>query len=459
MSLQSTLYTGVSGLTTYSNAISIIGNNIANINTPGFKEGRGSFADLLSQSFAAGNLQIGHGVRMSGVGLLFTQGSFQSTSVPSDLAINGDGFFIVRDPKTNALFYTRTGDFTIDREGNLVNSQGLILQGFDIDANGNALPSIQDVQISGQAFPPNMTSEATINVNLNADAAIMTDPFDPANPVDTSNFSTALSIYDSLGNPHTVEIYFQKTADNTWTWLIAAHPDDLDGIGGDTLVPLARGEMTFTGDGVLDTIVTTDRIDYATGSLTALATQEQGVTAIFNFADGAQLGQTVSFDFGTPQQVWDGSSFVANDAAPTAADGTTQFANPSATLFQTQDGFGSGVLQSFSINEQGVVQGLFTNGQPLNIMQIALAKFPSNAGLNFIGGNLFSEAYTSGDPLISTPGSSGLGVIVSNALEISNVDLSSQFVELIRAQQAFQANARVISAGDELLTEVVNLRR
>ena len=469
MSLQSALFTGVSGLTTYANAISIIGNNIANVNTPGFKESRGNFSDILSQSSgSSGNLQIGRGVRMTGVDMLFTQGSFQSTSLGSDLAIDGEGFFMVRDPATNALLYTRTGNFTLDREGRLVNAQGMIVQGFDVDTNGNALPFVRDIEINGQAFPPKVTANATINLNLNSASEPILDPntgelvaFDPDDPVGTSNFSTALSIHDSFGNPRTVEVYFQKTDGNAWRWLMTGRENDIDGMSGTGLVTLASGDMTFTDTGALDTIVTTDRIDYASGDLEALTEQEQGASIIFNFADGAQVGQTVAFDFGTPRQIYDSTTddFVANAAATSAFDGTTQFGAASSTLFQSQDGFGSGVLQSFSVDELGIIRGLFSNGQTLDLLQVALAKFPSNSGLNLIGKNLFGQSQLSGDPVVSAPGSSGLGAIVSNALEISNVDLSSQFVELIRTQQAFQANARVITTGDELLTEVVNLKR
>lgn len=461
MGIQSTLFTGVSGLTTYSNVISIIGNNIANVNTPGFKEGRGNFSDILSQSFgSSGSLQIGNGVLMTGVTSLFTQGSFQRTNVTSDLAIDGNGFFIVRDPDTNALFYTRTGNFFLNREGFLVNPRGMILQGFSVDSNGNALPFVKDVNISGQAFPPKPTAEATININLNSQTDLLLDPdtgdvvsFDPTDPAATSNFSTALTLYDSLGNSHNVEVYFQKTADNTWNWYITARADDLDGMSGDNLVTLAAGEMTFTENGALDTIVTMADSDGP------LDPPLQGATATFNFGQGAEPGQVVNFNFGTPRQIFDDGEFIENPAAPTDFEGTTQFASISATLFQSQDGFGSGVLQSFSIDENGVVQGLFSNGQTLELMQVALAKFPSPSGLNMIGQNLYGQSRSSGEPVVSAPGTSGNGVIVSNALEISNVDLSMQFVELIRAQQAFQANARVITTGDQLLTEVVNLKR
>lgn len=466
MGIQNALFTGVSGLSTYSDVISIIGNNVANVNTPGFKESRGDFSDILSQSSGtSGALQIGRGVRMHGVDRLFTQGSFQSSAKASDIAIDGDGFFIVKDPATDALYYTRTGNFTLSRDGNLVNSQNQIVQGFSVDGNGNALPFVRDIKISGQAFPPRATASGEISLNLNSEAELIEDdsgvlvPFDPTDPVATSNFSTALSVFDSLGNSHKVEIYLQKTGDNTWTWNLTGRPADLDGLSGTDLVPLARGEITFTEEGALDTITTTDRIDYSSGTLTALSADEQGVNVIFNFAGGAAAGQTVSFDFGTPRRILDSGSFVTNPAATTDVEGTTQFAASSSTLFQSQDGFGSGELQSFSVDELGVVRGLFSNGQTLDLLQLALAKFPNNNGLNQVGKGVFSQSQASGDPVVSSPGTSGTGVIVSNALEISNVDLSNQFVELIRAQQAFQANARMITTGDELLTEVVNLKR
>lgn len=155
MSLNSTLYTGVSGLSAYGNAISVIGNNIANVNTTGFKESRGNFSDVLSQSSGTGGtLQIGRGVLVSNVSSVFTQGAFQSTSLPGDLAIDGDGFFIVKDPKTNALLYTRNGNFALNRDGKLANPDGLIAQGFNVDSSGNALPLVEDINISGQSFPP-----------------------------------------------------------------------------------------------------------------------------------------------------------------------------------------------------------------------------------------------------------------------------------------------------------------
>jgi flagellar hook protein FlgE len=460
MSLHSALFTGVSGLSTYSKVISVIGNNIANVNTVGFKEGRADFGEILSQNTASpGSIQVGLGVRMHGIDRLFSQGAFLSTSLASDLAIEGDGFFIVRDPTTSGLLYTRKGDFTADREGKLVNAQGFVLQGFDVDTNGNSLPALEDIQINGQAFPPQVTSSATVLVNLDSAATDMTLPFDPAQPNDTSTFSTAITIHDSLGNTHDVEVYFQKTAANTWNWILAGQGTELAGITTTGRIPVAQGVMTFTDQGALDTIVTTHRIDYGTGALAALSTQEQGATGIFDYNTGAALGQTVSFDFGVPSRVFDGSGFSANPQQPSASGNTSQYGRSSSVLFLAQDGFSSGDLESFKVDARGIVRGLFSNSKTFDLWQVALAKFPSNSGLNPLGNNLFSQSLLSGAPVVTAPGSSGLGVITSNALENSNVDLSSQFVELIRAQQAFQANARVITTGDELLTEVVNLRR
>jgi flagellar hook protein FlgE len=195
MGLNNALYTGVSGLTAYGNAISIIGNNIANVNTTGFKESRGHFSDILSQSIGTGGtLQIGRGVLVSNVSPVFTQGAFQSTSLPGDLAIDGEGFFIVKDPKTNALLYTRNGNFALNRDGKLANPEGLIAQGFNVDSAGNALPLVEDINISGQSFPPKQSANATVHVNLDSTSPLITDPttgtlaaFDPTDPVKTSH--------------------------------------------------------------------------------------------------------------------------------------------------------------------------------------------------------------------------------------------------------------------------------
>ena len=235
MSLNTALYTGVSGLSAYSKEISVIGINIANVNTTGFKESRGNFADILSQnSGTGGTLQIGRGISVDSVTPSFIQGTFQSTSLPGDLAIDGDGFFIVKDPTTKALLYTRNGNFALNSDGKLANPQGLVLQGFDVDNSGNALPLVTDVNISGQSFPPKKSTSGIIQANLDATATVINDPntgnvapFDPNNPVKTSQFSTALTVYDSLGTGHTIDTYFQKTANNSWNWFMGSRANQL----------------------------------------------------------------------------------------------------------------------------------------------------------------------------------------------------------------------------------------
>src|SRR4030095_15051129 len=167
-------------------------------------------------------------------------------------------------------------------------------------------------------------------------------------------FSTAMTVYDSLGNPHTVSIYTQKTADNTWNWFVTAPTSELNGLTGTGSVTLAKGQMTFTPTGALDTLTTTARINYATGTLTALATQEQGASLMFNFAQGAQPNQAVTFNFGTPRRTFDGSGFITSANDPTGFDGTVQFGSPSVAAFQSQDGFAAGALRSFSIDTQGI---------------------------------------------------------------------------------------------------------
>ncbi|MBI3014041.1 MAG: flagellar hook-basal body complex protein [Candidatus Tectomicrobia bacterium] len=253
---------------------------------------------------------------------------------------------------------------------------------------------------------------------------------DRFNPITSSNFSTSITGYDSLGNPHTLSVYFRKDSNNTWSW--SALVDGGDITGGTTGIneEEAKGQLTFTSDGALNTESTT--------------------SSIFNFSGGATQGQVIALDFGTS---------LVTDAGTTGLDGTTQFAGVSSTISQSQDGFSAGQLQSVGIDDDGIITGLFTNGQTQSLAQVALARFASVEGLNAAGGNRFSETQASGQPIVGVPDTGGRGTIASNALELSNVDLASEFVTLIKTQQAFQANARVISTTDSLLTELVNLKR
>lgn len=688
------LFAGVSGLNVNSDAISVIGNNISNSNTVGFKGGRVQFSDIVSKSIGGGaSGQIGRGSQTSSISTLFTQSSFETTARTTDLAIDGDGFFIVQENGIN--YYTRAGDFIFDKDGYMINSGGLQAQGWKVDEDGGTIGDITDINISDVSSSSKPTTEVGIGANLNsttetkfvlteynnqlvvdgvANPVILTegaytgetlatalqekirdalgsDLFDVAystvtgkftfsnntgadvtldindtestikeliglpvmdrsdppdvtpdniviadganvlsgtpslnntqfyvnnnnntiifeeggvefqaviavqsvpyntlkvesggaiaddpgsiaqaiedalnsaedtagggtNPsngytVDYDNttgkftitsdnvapadvtfqwqdertsaeqllgfaseydsnntltvntfsitgagsvesvyapntvfdstaasYSTALNVYDSLGSPHTITIYFKKVASNTWEWypvmssedLDNGIPDPVDGTPQQMLVGRG-GTLEFNPNGSLKQV---------TGS------QDMYV----NFAGGADLLQTLDIDFGT-----------ATSEGGSGLDGTTQYANASATFSQSQDGFPAGSLSGVSVGNDGLISGVFSNGEIKPLAQLALAMFQSPWGLSKEGNNLWAETVDSGTVSIGLPKTAGRGEISANSLEQSNVDIATEFVRMISAQRAFQANARMITTSDELLNDVVNLKR
>ncbi len=426
-SLSSALFSSVSGLDTTSTAISVIGDNIANVNTPGFKERRVEFSDVLGQTISnvVGFSNFGAGAKVSRTTTLFTQGTFENTGRPTDLAIEGRGFFVLAGQQGSV--YSRAGVFTIDSEGFVVNPDGLRLQGQPLDPiTGVSTGQIQDITVSAAQAPPRSTTEIDLSVNLNSQDPVLAAAFDPTDPEGTSNFRTLITAYDSLGNGHPVSVYFTKTAANTWQWS-ATLPDSettLPPVAGANLVVQGSGTLTFDTSGVLQT---------ATGS-----------PVTFEFAGGGAAGQSVAIDFGPLAGVGVG-------------DATTQFGAESAVNSLVQDGFAAGALQAISIDREGFLTGQFSNGEVLPLAQIALASFPNVEGLLPTGGNNLIETRTSGQPLLGVAESGSFGSIRSSNLEQSTVDLAAQFVRLIINQRAFQANTRTISATNELLANLVSL--
>ncbi len=428
------LYTAISGLSANGVSLSVIGDNIANLNTAGFKGSRVSFGDVLSQTLAGGtgSSQVGRGVFVSGVSPLFTQGSFETTANSLDLAIDGDGFFIVTED--NARYYTRAGQFSMDKEGNIVNQGGLILQGYIADAAGNLTGDVGNLQIATRQSPAQATSGATFALNLDSQSDIQTTAFtldgngdgtnnDPAN----FNFSTTITVYDSQGGAHDVTLYFEKTADNAWT----IHYVNKDPADSTLLVEAGTQPLTFDGNG-------------------ALVDDSSGTAISFDFGSSVTTPQDVTFDYGTG---------TGETPAGDGLDGTTQFASDFAVMNLTQDGYAAGSLKNITISEDGVITGIFTNGQTRAIGQVALARFLSTTGLTKLGRNLYGESYDSGQPVVGIASTSGLGRVLSNTLELSNVDLAEEFVKMISAQRGFQANSKVITTTDELMQEIVNLKR
>lgn len=425
----SSLYTGISGLAAYSQAMSVIGDNISNVNTVGFKASRISFEDIFSQSLvgATGRFQIGRGVQVASIQRIFSQSTFQTTSSATDLAIDGDGFFIVS--RNGTTFYTRAGQFYLDENGYLINHRNYVLQGWMLDDDGNITSTLQDINLSNISSAPQATTRVFLHVNLDINAEILpaTLPFDLNDAVNTSNYMAPVTIYDATGNAHLVNFYFRKVDNDTWEWHALVDGGELEGGTPGVNQEVASGTLDFT-DGKLQT---------------------DTVTTPFNARFFGTSGpQEIELDFG-----------ASIDEGGTGLDGSTEFAGGSTTKFLSQNGYAPGNLISIQIDNKGVISGVFSNGRSRPVFQIALARFVSPWGLTSMGGNLFAETTHSGPPIVGEAGSSGLGQINSNSLELSNVDLATEFVEMIKTQQAFQANSRVITTTDQMLQEIVNLKR
>jgi flagellar hook protein FlgE len=578
MGILSSLFAGVSGLNANGTALSVIGNNIANLSTVGFKGSKASFADLISSSISggSGSVQTGIGVALTSVQANFSQGSLATSSNVLDLAIDGNGFFVVEDAQ-GGTFYSRAGLFRLDKNNNVVDPTGFKLQGFLADTTGTITGTIGDIALPSTTASPRATTTALVAANLNSataqtglrgnvvgSAASVTttaagnnsfainlngdgvqtvtvangltgsalasaiqnavraltpnDPFKASaysgftatvnaaniftftsgitgttynsttgdgdvtvtangadtlaaslnlttgtqtagtdfllsDPPATSDFSTSMTVFDSLGNSHLLTTYFTKIGANSWNYNVVAassdvvtanyHTSNIDTTLG--IVRVGSGTLTFGTNGTLDRESPVIRYDTATAAGTAGTTPGQ-LQIDFN---GATQDQLLVMNFGSSVTTEGGSGL----------DGTTQFGSTSALVQQTQDGFAAGSLQAFSVDSNGTISGRFSNGQLRALAQVVLARFPDPVGLTRTGKNTFSQSGNSGQPVTGTPDSAGLGRVLSNSLELSNVDLGESFIDMIAAQRGFQANSRVITTSDEILQELVNLKR
>jgi flagellar hook protein FlgE len=426
------LYSGVSGLRAEGEAIGVVGDNIANVNTVGFKAQRAVFQDVLGHSILAGTSSAlpGSGVRVGDVQQLFTQGSLANTGVSTDIALNGDGFLVVAGTVDGITgnFYTRAGQLTIDADGFLVNPQNLNVQGYISNPNGTLQAAVSDLRVPTASLSPFATSEITITANLDSTSTVPVAAFDLTDPSGTSNASTSITVFDSLGAARTLDVYFRKTAANTFDYFVLANGDDLAGGTPGEFTQVSTGTLAFNTDGALDTATTPD--------------------ISVDFGGGATAAQVISMNFGTD---------IASGG--TGLDGTTQFASATAVSSQSQDGYASGEFSGLAIDGTGLVQGLYTNGQKIAIGQLAVAKFRSNDGLGRAGQNLWIETRESGTAALGAAGAGGRASVSAAALESSNVDLGEEFVGLIQHQRSFSANSRTITTADEMLQELINIKR
>jgi flagellar hook protein FlgE len=502
MSLSSSLFSGISGLSTLGNAMQIIGDNISNVNTVGFKGSRVTFQDVLSQTVAttAGSAQVGRGTSLADISSTFAQGSFESTDSATDLAIGGEGFFVVRDPNNaNNDYYTRAGEFRFDKDGNFVNPAGYIVRGWALDAStGEDYGSMTDVTLSSFTSSPAETERVSIITNLDSDATSLTATLEGAwdgsasTPMASTSYEyqTTVKAYDSLGSTHDITIYYDRTTTaGQWEYLVTCNPAE-DARTGAVVAGsptrgaglLARGVINFqpgsgsiqdmtmerfdpnSADNTLDpsnpdnTVAATDNaaVWNAVGSTTDEDAWQTAETANTNgylvfqpeFINGSPLA--VELNVGCR---YDGSNWVPSSLA------SSQYSSASTTIFQAADGYGAGDLQSVSVDTDGIITGQYSNGQVIPLYRVALAKFQNNDGLFKAGGNLYRETRLSGDPITGKPGSNGTGNISANSLEQSNIDIANEFVKMITTQRGFQANSKIITVTDQMLAELINLKR
>ncbi len=428
MSILTAMYSGVSGLAAEGQALGVVGDNVANTSTVGFKESRSVFADVLGG--AAGPNATGAGVRFVRAQQIFAQGTLLNTGQPTDLALSGDGFFVVQGAVDgqDGNFYTRAGQTNLRADGTLVNPEGLAFTGYAANPDGTFQAAVSKVVVPTAALPPKETTTLTVTANLDATAATPAAAWDPKNPASTSNFSTSMQVYDSLGTAHSVDVYFRKTAAGSWDYHALANGSEISGGTPGVQTDIASGTLTFDAAGALSATTPTS-------------------------------GGTVSFIGATPSQPLTLNFGKSTGAGGTGLGGVTQFGSPSNVSSQGQDGYASGDLTGVKIDGDGTVNGTYSNGQNIAVAKLCVAKFRSNDGLGRAGHGLWVQTKESGDAALGAAGSGGRASVVSGALEQSNADVAQQFVDLISHQRAFQANSKTITTSDELLQDVVNLKR
>lgn len=418
--------TAVSGIKAAATNLGIIGNNIANAGTTGFKSSRGDFTDVFASSLlGVSHNAIGKGVAVNGVNQSFSQGNITFTDNVLDMAINGSGFFVLNDSGTNV--YSRAGNFQVDRSGHVVNAAGQQLMTFNTTETGTPTGGMSPLEIDTSLIQPAGTTTVTMTANLDSRAlppsvAWPAGGFDafaapPTAPdPDMFNSSTSVTIYDSLGNSHTQSLYFVKTATAN-EWQVYSLIDGVSETGPDTITFDSAGKIPSASLPLTVNVAAWAPLDDA------------------GAANGA-AAQTFNLDLSK----------------------LTQFGNEFSVSSIDQDGFTTGQLRGVEVGDGGVVYARFTNGQSRALGQVALADFSNTAGLQPLGGSIWAETFTSGQPTLSAPGSGGVGVVQSGALEDSNVEVTQELVDMIVAQRNFQANAKVIQTEDTITQAIINLR-
>lgn len=432
MGILSSMWTGVSGLKAQGEGLGVVADNIANSNTIGFKASRAEFQDIMSRDLKGidGGNQLGRGVQIGAVNPVLLQGNIDNTDRGTDLAVNGDGYFQVKG--TEGVSYTRDGAFSFDRNGNLITRGGQRVQGFMADEKGKIETRMGDIKFPKALVNASPTKDINLELNLDSRAIADAKVFDANDPYKTSDFATAVEVYDSQGNKHMMSMFFNKGQDRTWTYRGMVDGKEVDAQANDDgtipeLAQVTEGKIQFTEDGKLNS--------------------QEVVSQNFNFKNGAKQDQQIKISFG--------------DAIATGGkgEGTKQYGKESDVIKWNQNGYSAGTVNSLSFNDEGVLTASYSNGQVLDLAQVVLAKFENPEALFKQGGNLFKQSRNSGEPSLGAPRMSGRGSVMAKSLERSTVDIASEFVSMITNQRAFQANAKTVSTSDELLSEVIQMKR
>ena len=494
MALLGSLNTGASGVKTQGKTMQVVGNNIANVNTFGFKSNQVAFEDLMGNAWPQGATftKASNGVKIGGVQMDHSQGAFETTTLSTDLAIAGGGFFTIVNPSTGKESYTRNGQFSYDKEGYLSTLRGGRLQALKVDritGDSKGIPGA--LQVLGLVDAPQPTGTGhkgtgiKLAANLDANASVKDVPVDPTNVLDNMyNFATSTTIYDALGNSHTATVAMRKRPDlpeqidpgtgqpiagtgvsNQWEYYVMFDGSSLGQTPG-RMVAVGGGFMQFTDDG---------KLIAATGG--SFEAQPGGVDE-----DGQPLPagpprlipQPVDPDTGVPQFAIPfgggaplviglhlGDGFNPDDPTDprSGLDGITQFAGHYNVLRTSADGNPAGILESIFLEDNGTVNGVFDAGYTRAIGRIVLTKFDNPGKLAQVGENMLVETLGSGKKVTAEPGTAGFGEIRSKSLEQSNVDLSQEFVKMVETQRAFQASAKTVTTSDEMIQDLINMKR
>jgi len=456
-------------------------NNVANINTPGFKASRLTLQDNPSRgiSTVSGSGQMGRGVRVSNISKSQEQGALAGTANPTDLAVSGQGYFILRQPGSEAAdIYSRDGGFNFDQQGKLTSASGAIVQGWPVDsATGDRQGTIGDITVP-KTTAPGQTQEMTQVLNLDSRQETEENPetlfaawdgrntsgANPSPAIDSSryDYSSSSKVYDSQGNSHDVTIYFDRSGnDNEWEFMVTTDPlsDKRQGISAPAdkgAGALMYGTMAFSSsgdierisaynvpaDGQLDPSLDTDKI--------VLGPEDSHYSFGVNYT-GAAENQAIKLNFGASYSGQD-------DSFQPSALSTTQYANSSTTIQQSQDGYAAGFLQGVAVDNNGQVSASYSNGRTEPVAQLALANFSNPNGLTSRGGNQFSATSASGQPTTGAPNDNGLGGVASGSFEISNVDLAEELAAMMITKHSFAANIQMIKAGDEMLGSLLDIK-